>query len=587
MAKTNKRPSRHDFFQANPDASGWAAISSSRGAITEYLQRARDKVVVPIKNIGKGKRAVIIGAGVAGLTSAYELLANEIGCSCVILEANQRVGGRNLTVRPGDTIAEEGFEAQLCKFESEEDQPYEPYLNTGPGRIPSSHKHLLDYLRRFKVPLEVYVMDSGSNRTYVEGNFGNSSVPNRRLDNDTRGWIAQELFRLLKPNNFPHLSSEEIEKFKDLLETFGNLQEDEEDRGKYLGSDRSGYISLPGIKPGEIKKPLELKDLLASEFWDPDIHFYQPQMFHWQPTLFQPVGGMDRIVDAFRERVEKLGGDIRLGAVVKRIAYNAETGKYNIYFGQNYEEQMIQADYCLSNIPIPLLKGVLQDEHFDQNFRAALQAVYKAQYGSGSDTSDDGEYQPRFLADTTKVGWQAERHLWQQTDENSGDVPIYGGISWSSEEIAQIWYPSDNYHARLGVLTGAYNFEDVARNWGEQTSQQRLKMAREAARNLGGDNFANGLQHGLAIAWQNMPYQKGGWAQWRTVDNRELNYNHLIQGNKNFYIVGDQLSALPGWQEGAVVSAINAVNKVADEQYLVPEIDKLPDTRLMVQGMYM
>ncbi|NER46041.1 MAG: FAD-dependent oxidoreductase [Symploca sp. SIO1A3] len=196
MATTRKRLSRHSLFEANQQLSGWAAIASTRGAIAEYLKRARNKVEVPTPNIGAGKQAVIIGAGVAGLTTAYELLAKKIGCSCVILEANERVGGRNFTVRPGDTIKEEGFKAQECTFDSE-NKLYEPYLNAGPGRIPSAHTHLLDYLERFKVPLEVYVMDSRSNLTYMEGSFGNRSVPNRRLDNDTRGWIAQMLFHFL------------------------------------------------------------------------------------------------------------------------------------------------------------------------------------------------------------------------------------------------------------------------------------------------------------------------------------------------------------------------------------------------------
>jgi len=63
------------------------------------------------------------------------LLVNEIGCTCVILEANQRAGGRNLTLRPGDVLQEEGFAPQKCDFDREENQPYEPYLNAGPGRL--------------------------------------------------------------------------------------------------------------------------------------------------------------------------------------------------------------------------------------------------------------------------------------------------------------------------------------------------------------------------------------------------------------------------------------------------------------------
>ncbi len=574
MGKRTKQLDRHSFFEANPNASAWAA--STTVAISEYLKTCRDKVEVPNKNCAQGEQAVIIGAGVAGLTTAYELLANEIGCSCVILEANDRVGGRNYSVRPGDTIAEEGYEVQICEFETETNEPYPPYLNAGPGRIPSAHTHLLDYLKRFNVPLEVYVMDSRSNLTYMEGDFNNTSLPNRRFANDTRGWISQELFRFLNSSNFPNLSSDQIDNFKELLEKFGALQPTGEDRGKYLGSDRSGYKVLPGVMPGERENPLPLEELLDSEFWARGTSFYQPIDFLWQPTLFQPVGGMDQVVHAFKDRVEALGGDIRLGAVVKNISYNSATEKYTITYQQGTTENTIEAKYCFSNVPIPLLRGVLNDDHFKPEFKNALHAVYEAQYN----VSDD---QPKFLADTTKVGWQANRNLWQQA-KGPGDVPIFGGISWSSDEIVQIWYPSDNYHGELGVLTGAYNFRNVARNWGNLPPQERLVLARQGAKNLGGEEFGNGMKHGLAIAWQNIAHIKGGWADWSTLgENQAFYYNNLTNGNQNFYIVGDQLSALPGWQEGAVVSAINAVNKVTDPTYPIPILDVLPNTRLMVE----
>jgi monoamine oxidase len=52
--------------------------------------------------IGKGKRVTIIGAGMAGLTSAYEL--SKAGFTCTVLEARARPGGRNWTIRGGDLI---------------------------------------------------------------------------------------------------------------------------------------------------------------------------------------------------------------------------------------------------------------------------------------------------------------------------------------------------------------------------------------------------------------------------------------------------------------------------------------------------
>lgn len=572
----------------------WAAIDPSRGSIAEYIKKCRKNVIVPFgrENFGQGKTAVILGAGVAGLASAYELLSKEsIGLSrCVILEANDRVGGRSFTVRPEDEIKEEGYDAQKCQFESEDGEPYPPYLNAGPGRIPSSHKLLLGYMKKLTVPMEVYVMASDSNLTYVgENHFDNKSTPNRQLAYNMQGWVAQELYRLLKCGIFSNLSIFELEKFKEFLIRFGDLDE----KGKYEGSDRAGYNVLPGVNPGEPAPPLSLQELVRSEFWS-KANFYQPIDFLWQPTLFQPVGGMDKIVCAFQNKLETDYTDkieIELNAVVEKIEYNSQTQKYCIAYHQDGKSgNTIEADYCLSNIPIPLLEGKLQINDFSIAFQSALNAVYKAQ-NVGVEEPDG--YRRKFLADTTKVGWQAERSLWQEA-KGDGDVPIYGGISWSSEGINQIWYPSDQYHAELGVLTGAYNFSAVARSWGQEGPQTRLQWAKEQAGNLGGNEFANGLKHGLAIAWQNMPYQKGGWAQWpQTVDNYLAHFNNLTKGdlpdesgNNTFYIVGDQLSHLSGWQEGAVASALNAVCQLADLDYSVPDIDMLPDTRLTVEGAF-
>jgi monoamine oxidase len=46
-----------------------------------------------------GTTVLVLGAGVAGLTAAYEL--EKAGYRCAVLEARDRPGGRNWTVRDG------------------------------------------------------------------------------------------------------------------------------------------------------------------------------------------------------------------------------------------------------------------------------------------------------------------------------------------------------------------------------------------------------------------------------------------------------------------------------------------------------
>ena len=54
----------------------------------------------------------------------------------------------------------------------------------------------------------------------------------------------------------------------------------------------------------------------------------------------------------------------------------------------------------------------------------------------------------------SKIAFQAERRFWEL------DEAIYGGISWTTRDITQVWYPSAGIHQRKGILVGAYIWSD-------------------------------------------------------------------------------------------------------------------------------
>ena len=99
----------------------------------------------PIKLDGdpKGASVLILGAGLAGMTAALEL--RKAGYKVQVLEYNNRAGGRNWTLRGGDTYTELGGVTQTCEFEQG------LYINPGPWRIPYHHRahaRLLQAARR-------------------------------------------------------------------------------------------------------------------------------------------------------------------------------------------------------------------------------------------------------------------------------------------------------------------------------------------------------------------------------------------------------------------------------------------------------
>ncbi len=575
--------SRRHFLEGLAMAGGGLALTQALellGATSAQAQEHRPYAPGQLKvpeGYGEGRKVVILGAGISGLTTAYELLAPGSGYRVTVLEANDRVGGRSHTVRPGDKVIEDKYPPQTCTFDNELGESYPPYLNAGPGRIPSAHIHLLHYCKQLAVEIEVYVMETRSNLMYQEGGFGGRTQIDRHLAHDVRGYISEYLYKCAESC----VAAEQTDALRSLLVTFGML----DDHGRYVTKDqagklvyanfgranddlaRPGYKKLPGVEEGIPVDPLHFDDILDSDFWE-GTRFYQPQDFFWQPTLFQPVGGMDMIVKAFAREVGRRGGSIRLNSPVRRIT--KQDGKFVVEYERGGRIETEIADICVSNMPIPLLqKAGLNLSFFDDRYRESLQAVFDSE---------------GFLDPTCKVGWQAKRDLWQSHKPPERVVPIFGGISWTSESITQIWYPSCEYQAELGVLTGAYNFGDNATEYGNHDPQWRLDRARAEAGNLAGGEFAAGLQHGLTVAWQNVPYQRGGWANWTVVDDAVRHYNTLLEGDNDFFICGDQLSVIPGWQEGGIAAAQHVLRKIVEDTYQHIPITRVPDPRVLVEG---
>ena len=490
---------------------------------------------------GKGKTVIVLGAGVAGLTAALRL--REAGYAVVVCEASDRVGGRNFTVSTAKTdarnvIRQTGRDDQECKFEG---SPDTQYFEAGCGRIPYHHIALLELCRELKVALQPYIMETRANHFQTNEAFDKKYVKNRQLANDTRGYIAELLAKAVNKHCLDDTLSETDRKaLLSLLETFGNVSE--KSSYAYKGSSRSGYSEDPGVtSPGKIVPPLKLDELLKSKFWK--HRFYQAEDYLWQTTLFHPVGGMRKIVDALRA---KLGPIVRTKAVATRVINGKD--RVTVKFQGSAD---ITADFCVSTIPLPILKDMLDVSTFSPAYRNAVGIVE--------------------FAKTCKIGWQAKSRFWEtlRAQGNTNGPQIFGGISWINHPITQMWYPSGDYFAPgPAILTGAYNYDSkdnpVATKFGDLQLRPRLDVGIEGGKLLHPE-FAEfvPIEKGLSIAWQQVPFIGGGWAEWdHTSSAHAAAYKRLLEPENRFIVAGDQVSYLPGWMEGAVLSAYHVVGYV-------------------------
>src|SRR4030081_3975095 len=148
MPSEHETVSRRDLLSLIGAVSGSAAMYHAMTSLG-FASDSGYKGPITLGGGPKGASVLILGAGLAGMTAALEL--RKAGYQVRILEFNSRAGGRNWTLRGGDSFTELGGFKQTCEFEQG------LYINPGPWRIPYHHRALLDYCRRLGVALEPFI----------------------------------------------------------------------------------------------------------------------------------------------------------------------------------------------------------------------------------------------------------------------------------------------------------------------------------------------------------------------------------------------------------------------------------------------
>jgi len=474
---------------------------------------------------GTGVKVAILGGGIAGLVAAYEMKA--LGFDCTVLEARERPGGRNWSVRGGDKVVFMDGTTQICEWEPGN------YQNFGPARLPSIHKHMLGYCHKLNVALEVEVNTTRSaeleNPTAGDG----KPVTMRRVVNDTRGHVSELLGKAIGKGALDQeIGADDRDRMLSFLRIYGPLDK----AGAYVGSSRSGYVELPGAgnDAGVLNKPIDMHTLLDDDFWR-GILF--EETFDQQATMFQPVGGMDRIPYGF---ARELGETVQYGAPVKEIR---KTGKgVRVTYTQGGAEKTLEADYCMCAMPLTILKTIPND--FSAPYKKVIaECSYAAAY---------------------KVAWESRR-FWEQ------DYNVYGGLEYVNEGCSPVWLPSGGMFSRRGVLVSGYAM-DSRGPFSTMTLPEKFAASRLSIERLH-PGHGKELEKPMYVSWRQIPYNEGSWIESyggaaRRGDEESgppsPGYETLIEPDGPIYFIGDHVSHIVAWQEGAAVSSLRAVQMLSD-----------------------
>jgi monoamine oxidase len=204
------------------------------------------------------------------------------------------------------------------------------------------------------------------------------------------------------------------------------------------------------------------------------------------------------------------------------------------------QHQIIEADYCICTLPMPVLARVPAD--FSGAKKAALRSVaYRA---------------------SVKVAFESPR-FWEMDDG------VYGGLAWTDRLNECLMYPSGGYNDAKGILVtsycGGWTRPENPQAFVQLSHQERLQVCRESVEALH-PGRAKLLGKGVTVAWSLTPFSEGVGAMWpgglTAVSPRPPAYAELFKPEGPIVFAGEHLSYQQTWQEGAVLSAFEAMKLV-------------------------
>lgn len=471
----------------------------------------------------KGTKVVVLGAGLAGMTTAYEL--SKAGYEVTVLEARSYAGGRCQTARAGFKHTDLAGYSQTCEFDEGH------YINHGPWRIPYHHRSTLHYTKLFDVQLEVFVNDNDASYLYFEkgkGPLAGKPIRKGQIAADARGYTAEIVAKMAHRGDLDAaVTPEERETFVAYLVNEGRLSAKDL---TYSAPPGRGFVVEPGAGtdpgPGKLTTPFAFKDVLDSGLWNvlTSVSDYEQQR-----TMLQPVGGMDHIAKGFERNVGQL---IRYSTIVDKIKQDSK-GVEVSWHDASGQKGVVKADYCVCTIPISVLKGI--EMTAAKPFKAAMEQV---------------AYAP-----VNKIGLQMKRRFWEE------DHHIYGGHVYNDiPGVGTISMPSYNIQGQKGVLLGYYAFGGEAARISAKSPADRAAFAVAAGQKIF-PQYAESFENAFSFSWHLAEHNLGGWAEWSDEGRRDA-YPILTQPDGRLYLAGEHMSYLGGWQAGAIESAWQQIGRL-------------------------
>ncbi|KNY29257.1 flavin monoamine oxidase family protein [Pseudobacteroides cellulosolvens] len=502
----------------------------------------------------KGVRVGIIGGGLAGLASAFELL--KLGFDITLYEAlDNRIGGRVYTYY----------------FDKNKNL----YGEFGPMRIPVSHETVWHYINLFGLPTRTFLQVDNNAYVYLR---------DTRVRNDPGGvgvmkhiYPKYELYPWERTTSWQKLyytgtespllmASPEVR--SEILQVKAAYSEK---TLLFSDVDNLKMMASMGLSQGAISIVTNFSTLLSGNIYNSYIDFIQEGYPADLSYLYEIPGGAARLVDAFCKSLTNADafGDhsgvdtnylgkftLKPGCWVDGIHYDKSFNKIRLSYEISKSGVKVNEafDYIVCAIPFSSLRNV----HINPLFsNIKMRAIKEVNYVSAQ-----------------KTLLLCKERFWEREG-------IVGGASYTDLPASTIWYPSDHLkyinmpggirnlpYNQPGVMTGSYSIGmDAIRLSAlpEDKRMDHLKRQLELVHGLPNGYLNSIVEECKTVNWDVQPTFRGSLCFFAPGQKELFSCGMVIpEYNERVFFAGEHISAVHRWMQGALHSGMAAANCLAN-----------------------
>lgn len=529
--------------------------------IIELLSPPKDITTIKEPGSCKGIKVGIIGGGLAGLASAFEL--RKLGFDITIFEAQEnRIGGRIYT------------------HYFDEEKKY--YGEFGAMRIPASHETTWHYINTFGLKTRPFIQNNENTFIYIR---------NKRARNDSQGKSVME-------NIYPQFNLTPIERNTPWQKLIGdalasNLTKINPEIRKELVQIKNEYSPIiqyfgslrirnvfekMGLSEGAIELISGVAPFLGSFYYNSYSENLIEEYTVDYAYRYEIVGGMvnfplsfyysllaERPKEYFNIRTVDLGKITwENGKTVTGIfREDKSNGVVLEYKNQKLPDTLRQSfDFVICAIPFSSLRNVDVYPMFSNGKMQAIKEV--------------------FYTSSQKTVFMCKERFWEKGDKSER---IVGGGSSTDLPISTIWYPSHNISVndniienedisdinsnKLGVLLASYNLNlDAIRvgNLDDDMRFEKIKRQVEAVHGLERGYLDSIVKESITVDWNREEGFYGGFCYFKPEQQKLFSYAmEQPEYDNKVYFAGEHISLTHGWIEGSLSTAMKAANGIAEQ----------------------